>query len=108
MEGVRALLPLPECLVIGDSKLLSDPVIGKLRRQQLHFLAPLPHSAALDSEFLALDPAGWQTLDYTAKRQERRPPEKRTQYRGQEVTREWLNPDTGEIETWRRVYVLSS
>jgi transposase len=108
MEAFRAQVPLPACLVIGDSKLLSDAVIGKLRRQQLHYLAPLPHSAALDREFLALDPAGWQALDYMAKRQERLPPEERTQYQGQEVTGEWINPDTGEIEMVRRLYVISS
>lgn len=108
MEAFRAHVPLPECLVIGDSKLLSAAVIGKLRRQQLHFLAPLPASAELDREFLTLDPQGWQGLDYVAKRQERLPPEKRTQYQGQEVTQEWLNPDTGEIEAFRRLFVISS
>src|SRR5229473_334215 len=70
MEAFRAQLPLPECLVIGDSKLLSGAVIGKLRRQHLHFLAPLPASAELDRAFLALDPAGWEPLDYVAQRQE--------------------------------------
>jgi len=108
MEAFRAQVPLPDCLVIGDSKLLSDAVIGKLRRQQLHFLAPLPASAALDREFLALAPDGWQPLEYVAKRQERLPPEERTQYQGQVVAWEWLNPDTGEIETFRRLYVISS
>jgi hypothetical protein len=108
MEAFWAQVPLPGCLVIGDSKLLSEAVIGKLRRQQLHFLAPLPASAELDRAFLALDPDGWQELDYLAKRQERLPPEKRTQYQGQEVTQEWLNPDTGEIETFRRLFVISS
>jgi hypothetical protein len=108
MEAFRAHVPLPDCLVIGDSKLLSDAVIGKLRRQQLHFLAPLPASAALDREFLTLDPDGWQELEYVAKRQERLPPEKRTQYQGQEVTQEWLNPATGASETFRRLFVISS
>src|SRR5207302_7982494 len=108
MEAFRAQVSLPECLVIGDSKLLSAAVIGKLRRQQLHFLAPLPASTELDREFLALDPAGWQALDYVAKRQERLPPEERTQYQGQEVAWEWIHPETGEIETFRRLYVISS
>ena len=49
MEALRAHVPLPECLVIGDSKLLSSTVIERLRRQQLHFLAPLPKSAELDA-----------------------------------------------------------
>jgi len=108
MEAFRAQVPLPECLVIGDSKLLSDAVLGKLRRQQLHFLAPLPHSAALDAEFLALDPAGWEPLDYVAQRQQRLPAEQRTQYQGQEVTWERTDPVTGERETFRRLYVISS
>jgi len=108
MEAFRAQVPLPECLVIGDSKLLSDTVIGKLRRQKLHFLAPLPRSAERDAEFLALDPAGWQSLDYVAQRQERLAPEQRTQYQGQEVTGEWTHSDTGEIEPLRRLYVISS
>ena len=108
MEAFRAQVPLPECLVIGDSKLLSDAVIGKLRRQQLHFLAPLPHSAALDAEFLALDPAGWEPLEYVAQRQERLPPEQRTKYQGQEVIWERTDPGTGERETFRRLYVISS
>jgi transposase len=108
MEAVRAHLPLPECLVIGDSKLLSEAVIGTLRRQHLHFLAPLPRSAALDAEFLALDPAGWEPLDYVAQRQERLPPEQRTQYQGQERLWERIDPVTGASETFRRLYVISS
>jgi transposase len=108
MEALRAHVDLPECLVIGDSKLLSAAVIEKLRRQQLHFLAPLPKSAELDRAFLALDPDRWQPLDYLAKRQERLAPEKRTQYQGQEVTGEWVNPQTGESQTFRRLFVISS
>jgi transposase len=108
MEALRAHVSLPECLVIGDSKLLSAAVIEKLRRQHLHFLAPLPQSAELDRAFLALDPESWQPLDYLAKRQERLAPEQRTQYQGQEVVWEWLNPATGESQTFRRLFVISS
>jgi transposase len=108
MEALRAHVSLPDCLVIGDSKLLSATVIERLRRQQLHFLAPLPKSGELDAAFLALDPQGWQRLDYLAKRQERLAPEKRTQYQGQEVAWEWLNPETGESQTFRRLFVISS
>jgi transposase len=108
MEALRAHVSLPECLVIGDSKLLSATVIERLRRQQLHFLAPLPKSAELDAAFLALEAQGWQPLDYLAKRQERLAPEERTQYQGQEVTGEWINPETGERERFRRLFVISS
>jgi transposase len=107
-EALRAHVALPECLVIGDSKLLSSTVIARLRRQQLHFLAPLPKSAELDAAFLALDPEGWQPLDYLAKRQERLAPEERTQYQGQEVAGEWVDPETGATATFRRLFVISS
>jgi transposase len=108
MEAVRQHVVLPECLVIGDTKLLSDTAIAKLRAQSLHLLAPLPKSRELDDDYLGLDPAGWRALEYVAKRQERLLPEKRTTYLGQEVPVEWKNPQTGETETFRRLYVISS
>jgi transposase len=108
MEALRAHVVLPECLVIGDSKLLSATVIERLWHQQLHFLAPLPKSAELDTQFLALDPEGWQPLDYLAKRQERLAPDERTQYQGQELPWEWIYPQTGAIERFRRLFVISS
>jgi transposase len=108
MEALRAHVPLPECLVIGDSKLLSATVIERLRRQQLHFLAPLPKSAELDAAFLALDPEGWQSLEYVAQRQERLAPEARTQYQGQAVAWQWIDPETGATQTFRRLFVMGS
>jgi transposase len=83
-------------------------VIVKLRDQGLHFLAPLPKAAELDEQFLALDPAGWELLDYLPQRQERLAPEERTQYLAQEVAWEWRHPTTGEVETFRRLFVISS
>jgi transposase len=108
MEAVRGELSLPECLVIGDTKLLSEKVIPKLRGMRLHFLGPLPRSEALDREYLGLDPEGWERLAYLAKRQERLPEEERTTYLGQEVPWEWTDPDSGRTETFRRLYVQSS
>jgi Domain of unknown function (DUF4277) len=74
MEAFRKAVPLPDCLVIGASKLLSAKVIRRLREQQLHFLAPWPRSAELEAEFLSLPEAGWQPLAYVSQRQERLPP----------------------------------
>jgi transposase len=108
MEAFRRQVALPECLVMGDTKLLSDTAIAKLRGQSLHFLAPLPKSQELDAEFLGLDPHHWDELAYVAKRQERLPPEKRTKYLGQEVAWEWIHPETGAKETFRRLYVIRS
>ena len=108
MEAFRQHAVLPECLVIGDTKLLSAEVIAKVRRQRLHFLAPLPKSPELDEEFLRLPAEGWQELAYVAQRQARLDPSARTQYWGQEIPWEWVDPDTGAHETFRRLYVISS
>lgn len=107
MEALRGAIALPECLVVGDSKLLSDAVIAKLRGQQVHFLAPAVASKALDQEFLGLDPNRWELLEYVPKREEKRPEEERSLYWGQEVRWEWTPPATGEPETFRRLYVVS-
>jgi hypothetical protein len=107
MEALRGQIPLPDCLVIGDTKLLSDAVIVKLRGQRLHFLAPLPKSPELDAQFLGLDPAQWAKLEYVAQRQERLPEAERTPYWGQEVVWERTDPKTGEQELFRRLYVIS-
>jgi transposase len=108
MEAFRQHAILPECLVIGDTKLLSAPVIQKLRRQRLHFLAPLPKSPELEEAFLALPKEGFRPLEYVAKRQARLDPADRTQYLGQEVPWQWVDPDTGHGETFRRLFVISS
>jgi transposase len=108
MEAVKKEVPLPECLVIGDTKLLAAEVLPKLRDQHLHFLAPLPKAAELDREFLSLNPDRWETLDYVAQRQEKLPAEERTQYVGQEVPWAWTHPKTGEEQVFRRLYVISS
>ena len=108
MNTVRQHVHLPDCLVIGDTKLLSAAVIRDLRAQQLDFLAPLPHTTELDAEFLTLPAAGWQELDYISQEQAKRPPEERHRYWGQEVPWSWQNPQTGEVECFRRLYVISS
>jgi hypothetical protein len=108
MEAVRQHVPLPDCAVIGDTKLLSEAVIWKLRDQHLHFLAPAPHSPALDQEFLSLPEDGWKVLDYCSQEQAKKPPEARTQYLGQEVAWCCRHPQTGAEATFRRLYVISS
>lgn len=108
METVRQHVSLPECLVIGDSKLLSADVIRQLRQQGLHFLAPLPRSRELDAEFLTLDPDRWEVLAYLSQEQAKRPEVERHHYWGQEVA--WTAPAAGGYppETLRRLYVISS
>jgi len=108
MEALRTQVELPECLVIGDSKLLSQAVIAKLLGQRLHFLAPLQKSAELDREYLGLEKERFLPLDYVAQSQQRLPPEKRTQYLGQEVAYDWVDPKTGRTFRRRKLFVISS
>jgi transposase len=108
MEALRKQVELPECLVIGDTKLLSQEVIPKLLGQGLHFLAPLPKSAQLDREYLGLETEGFPLLDYVAQSQERLPPEKRTQYWGQAVPFDWVDPQSGQTWQLRKLFVISS
>lgn len=108
MQTVRKHVSLPDCLVIGDSKLLSAKVLPQLREQHVHFLAPLPRTKELDAEFLSLAADGWQALDYVPREQAQRPPAERTQYLGQEVPWVWTHPESGAVETFRRLYVISS
>jgi hypothetical protein len=108
MEALRKQVELPHCLVIGDTKLLSATVIPKLLGQDLHFLAPLPRSAALDREFLGLAKERFVSLEYVAKSQERLPPEQRTHYSGQEVATGWVEAKTGRTWPLRKLFVISS
>lgn len=108
MEAVRQHVPLPDCAVIGDTKLLSEDVLWKLRAQHLHFLAPAPHTKELEREFLSLPEDGWEVLDYCSQEQAKKPPAARTQYLGQAVVWRCRHPKTGEEQTFRRLYVLSS
>lgn len=108
MEALRQQVELPDCLVIGDTKLLCSQVIQKLFWQNLHFLAPLPRSRELDREYLGLEKERFEPLDYVAKSQERLPPEERTKYWGQEVEAEWVDPKTGRAWPLRKLFVISS
>ena len=108
MEAVKQHVPLPDCAVIGDTKLLSEAIMWKLRGQHLHFLAPASRTTELDREFRSLPEAGWEGLDYCSQEQLKKPPEERTQYWGQEVAWPCTHPKTGEQQTFRRVYVISS
>lgn len=107
LEAVGSHLPLKDCLVIGDSKLLSMAIISKLRAQQFWFLAPVQRDDAIHEAFEGLDPDAWVQLDYLPRRQERTPEQERTVYRGQETA--WLYRDaaTGEQVSLRRLFVLN-
>jgi hypothetical protein len=106
MEAFRQQVERPDCLVIGDTKLLSAEVIPKLLGQGVQFLAPVPKSAALDREYLELAKARFVTLASVAPSHERLPPEERTQDRGQEVATQWIDPKTGRSWPLCKLFVI--
>lgn len=108
METLQKHVPVPGCAMIGDSKLLTHALLPKLRKNGWDFLAPLPHNPALDSQYLALPEAGWERLEYVPRHLEGKAEEERSIYRGQEVQEAWTNPQTGEVEVFRKLFVHSS
>lgn len=108
METLQKHVPVSGCAIVGDSKLLTQALLPKLRKNGWDFLAPLPSNPALEAQYLALPEAGWQRLDYVPRRAKGKPEEERSVYRGQEVTEPWTNPETGEVERFRRLFVHSS
>ncbi len=107
LTSVTQHVSLPDCLVVGDSKLLSAAIIGKLRQQQFSFLAPVARTDAVREAYTDLDPAAWVRLEYLPRRQEHLPEEERTTYRGQETAFLFRDPETQEEVCLRRLYVLN-
>jgi transposase len=108
MEALQKHVPLGNCLVVGDSKLLTQALLPRLRRNGWSFLAPLPHNPALDDQCLALPEAGWELLDYAPASKAHLPPQERSEYRGQSVLETWTDPETGETACFRKVFIRSS
>lgn len=108
MEVLRKHVPVDRTLVVGDSKLLTQDVLPRLRRNGWGFLAPLPHNPALDQQCLDLSEEGWERLDYVPSSRAHLPAEERSEYRGQSVRESWINPETGETELFRKVFIRSS
>jgi len=108
MEALRKHVAMDETLVVGDSKLLTQELLPRLRARGWGFLAPLPHNPALDQQYLELPADGWEPLEYVPRSQEKWPAEERSQYRGQSVLETWTHPETGETETFRKVFIHSS
>jgi len=108
MEALQQHVPLGHCLVVGDSKLLTQELLTRLHDNGWGFLAPLPHNPALDDQCLALPEEGWEVLDYVPASKAHLPAEERSEYRGQSVLESWTHPRTGETRRFRKVFVRSS
>jgi hypothetical protein len=107
LQSVGSLLPLKDCLVVGDSKLLCARIIRKLEQQHMRFLAPVHRTDAIHEEFTGLDPDAWEKLDYLPRRQQRIPEAERTVYLGQETKWVFLDTESGEKFALRRLFVLN-
>lgn len=108
MEALQKHVPLGHCLVVGDSKLLTQEMLIRLHDNGWGFLAPLPHNPALDDQCLALPEECWELLDYVPASKARLPAAERSEYRGQSVRETWTHPKTGATRVFRKVFIRSS
>ncbi|MFQ5464201.1 MAG: IS1634 family transposase [Phycisphaerae bacterium] len=108
MNNLREQLQVSNFLMIGDSKLLSYKNMFAIHQANNRFLGPLSARPELEKEFLALDAATWPQLDYVSQRERKKPPEERIQYWGTELDWELKDPQTGELVTFRKLFILSS
>jgi hypothetical protein len=98
-------------VLVGDSKLLSEPNRRALLAAGVGYLAPVARTPALDAAFLAIPPEQLMPLDYVSVREAGKPPEDRTTYHGYPSALVVAVPDADGSERrqrLRRLFVLSS
>src|SRR3954468_1829833 len=82
MEALRDHAQCQDFVLVGDSKLLSEPNRRALLAAGVGYLAPLARTPDLDAAFLAIPPDDLIPLDYVSARESTKPPEDRTTYHG--------------------------
>ena len=108
LERLRELLP-EGLLVVADSALGNVKPLCEADRAGLRFIAPLRAVTGFRDHFLAqAGTDALRPLRYVSERERRRPPAKRTRYRGVLRPFEVTDPDTGERRCFRVAYVHSS
>jgi hypothetical protein len=98
-------------VLVGDSKLLSEPNRRALLAAGVGYLASLARTPELDAAFLAIPPDALLPLDYVSAREASLLPEDRTTYHGCTSSVEVVIPDaTGGTrrQQLQRLFVLSS
>jgi hypothetical protein len=111
MHALREHARCQDFVLIGDSKLLSEPNRRALLTAGVGYLAPLARTAELDAAFLALQPEDLVPLDYVSERERGQPPAERTTYHGADRTVEVTvpaGPAGAQDYRVRRVFVVSS
>jgi transposase len=82
MEALREHARCSDFVLVGDSKLLSEPNRRALLAAGVGYLAPVARTPALDAAFLAIPPEQLRPLEYVSARESGKPPEERTTYHG--------------------------
>ena len=111
MEALRAHARCNDFVLVGDSKLLSEPNRRALLAAGVGYLAPLARTPELDAAFLAIPPDDLVPLEYVSVREAARPPEERATYHGYTTDLEVGVPDANggaRRRRLRRLFVLSS
>jgi transposase len=111
MHALREHAGCQDFVLIGDSKLLSEPNRRALLTAKVGYLAPLARTPELDAAFLAIPPEELAPLAYVSERERSLAPETRTSYLGAERTAEVSVPDGQggqERRSVRQVFVISS
>ena len=111
MEALREHARCSDFVLVGDSKLLSEPNRRALLAADVGYLAPLARTPELDAAFLAIPSDELVPLDYVSVRGSTKRPEERTTYRGygSDLVVAVPTPDGGERQQrLQRLFILSS
>jgi hypothetical protein len=111
MEALREHARCQDFVLVGDSKLLSEPNRRALLAAGVGYLAPLARTPELDAAFLAIPPDALLPLDYVSAREASLPPEERTTYHGCTSSVEVVVSDAEggtRRQRLQRLFVLSS
>jgi hypothetical protein len=111
MEALREHARCSDFVLVGDSKLLSEPNRRALLAAGVGYLAPVARTPELDAAFLAIPPNDLVPLEYVSVREAAKPPAERTTYHGYTIDLDVSVPDAdgGERrQRLQRLFVLSS
>ena len=111
MEALRDHARCSDFVLVGDSKLLSEPNRRALLAAGVGYLAPVARTPDLDAAFLVIPPEQLVPLDYVSVRESAKPPAERATYHGYTIDLEVGVPDADGRERrqrLQRLFVLSS
>jgi transposase len=108
LEELKAALGRSDFLLCGDAALVSEGNLRALIADGISFLAPLPASWGYQQRYLEeLSPARLAPIDYLSERQRALPAQRRTRYRGAELSWPLARAD-GSEDALRALFVHSS